>query len=90
MYMQHLARRAEDVAGARRADATLDRLHDGVDHVRRRLEDVGPHEVEQVEHRVLDAEADGAERHVLDGGARGLPVDEVAVGQRVLEQRHDE
>mmetsp|Transcript_11483 Transcript_11483/g.22235 ORF Transcript_11483/g.22235 Transcript_11483/m.22235 type:complete len:601 (-) Transcript_11483:2097-3899(-) len=83
-----LQRVLQHLCASETAAHALDGLHHRVDHVWRRLEDVWPDEVEQVLHRVLEAEADGAERHVFDGGARRLPVDEVAVHQRVLEQRH--
>ena len=42
------------------------------------LEDVGPDEVHEVGKCVLAAEAEHAERHVLDGRARRLPVHQVA------------
>ena len=42
------------------------------------LEDVGPDEVHEVGECVLAAEAEHAERHVLDGRARRLPVHQVA------------
>eukprot|EP00962_Isochrysis_galbana_P056214 scaffold28112_cov112-Isochrysis_galbana.AAC.2 len=62
----------------------LDGLHHRVDHVRGRLEDVWPDQVEQVLHRVLQAEADGAEREMLDGGARHVVAPHLA---NVLEQK---
>mmetsp|Transcript_43295 Transcript_43295/g.113771 ORF Transcript_43295/g.113771 Transcript_43295/m.113771 type:complete len:555 (-) Transcript_43295:926-2590(-) len=40
-------------------------------------------------HGVLDAQPDRAERHVLHRRARRLPVDEVAIHERVLEERDE-
>ena len=54
-----------------------------------RLEAIGPDEVHEVEHRVFAAEAGDTEREMLDDGARGLTVNEVTIGERVLEHRDD-
>lgn len=56
---------------------------------RRTLKDVGPDEVHEVEVRVLVAEAGGAEREVLDDRRSRLTVNEVAVGESVLEAGDD-
>ena len=53
------------------------------------LKDVGPHEIQQVQQRILVAETDHTQRHVLDSGAGSLPMHNVAVHQRVLQQRRN-
>mmetsp|Transcript_67790 Transcript_67790/g.141343 ORF Transcript_67790/g.141343 Transcript_67790/m.141343 type:complete len:562 (-) Transcript_67790:1430-3115(-) len=95
VHLAHLAGGVEEAlegvlqhaAGAERDAHGLDGVHDGVDHVRALLEDVGPHEVEQVCKRVLAPEPKHAERQVLDDGGGRLPVHEVAVHECVLQQR---
>ena len=70
------------------ADAeALDGGHEGLDDVRRGLEDVGPGVVEEVDEGVLAAEAEHAQAHVGEDGHGGLAVHQVAVHERVLEQR---
>ena len=55
----------------------------------RRLEHVGPDEVEKMNESVFASEAEDSQSHVFDGGAGGLPMDEITVHQRVFEQRDD-
>jgi len=55
--------------------------------VGRGLEDVGPGVVEEVDEGVLAAEAEHAQAHVGEDGHGGLAVHQVAVHERVLEQR---
>mmetsp|Transcript_22144 Transcript_22144/g.59274 ORF Transcript_22144/g.59274 Transcript_22144/m.59274 type:complete len:407 (+) Transcript_22144:133-1353(+) len=66
---------------------------DGVEHrhdeVRRRLKDVRPHVVHQVLQRVLAAKALDAQRQVLDRPRGRLPVDQVPIHERVLEDGGD-
>ena len=80
---------AEEDTRAESDPHRLDGLHDGADDVRRGLEAVRPDEVHEVHHRVFAAEAGDAEGQVLDDDAGGLSVDEVAVGQGVLEHGDD-
>lgn len=65
----------------------LDRRHERLNDVRRRLEYVRPDVVEQVRERVLAPEAEHAQRHVSDRRHRGLTMHEIAVHESVLEQR---
>src|SRR3989338_9309503 len=78
----------EDGGGPEGEGEGGDGLVDGDDDVRRGLEDVGPYKVEQVDEGVLAAEADHVEGHVLDDGAGGLAVDEVALAEGVLQEGH--
>mmetsp|Transcript_146 Transcript_146/g.351 ORF Transcript_146/g.351 Transcript_146/m.351 type:complete len:636 (+) Transcript_146:233-2140(+) len=95
--LAHLPRRVEetlqrvrhDNARPQRQTAPVDRAHDAVDKVRADLKNVGPHVVEQVRDGVFAAEASNTERNVRAHRRRGLPVHEVAVHQRVLQQRRD-
>mmetsp|Transcript_30967 Transcript_30967/g.55423 ORF Transcript_30967/g.55423 Transcript_30967/m.55423 type:complete len:657 (+) Transcript_30967:141-2111(+) len=82
--LQHVA---EHHAGTQRDAARVHGAHDRVDHVRAGLEDVWPDVVKQVHQRVLAAEPRYAERHVLHRTRRRLAMHQVAVHQRVLQQR---
>ena len=73
----HLQNVGEDFDGAEGDPHSVDGVHERLDEMRRRLEHVRPDEVHQVRERVLAAEAVDAQRHVLDGGAGGLPVNQV-------------
>ena len=81
----HLARRMEQALqrvlqhfdGAECDPHALDGVHEGLHQVGRRLEDVGPDVVKQVHQRVLAAEAEHAQRHVLDGRASRLSMHQV-------------
>ncbi len=64
----------------------LDRFHDSADDVRTGLEDVGPHQVEQVGQGLFVTETRYADRQVLDDGGSGLTVDVVSVGQGVFQK----
>lgn len=55
----------------------------------RRLEAVWPDEVHEVKHRVLASGTGHAKREMLDNRARRLPIDEVPIGECVLQRRHD-
>mmetsp|Transcript_21899 Transcript_21899/g.37842 ORF Transcript_21899/g.37842 Transcript_21899/m.37842 type:complete len:241 (-) Transcript_21899:503-1225(-) len=79
----------EQLRGAERHDHGLHGLHACVDHVRALFEQVGPHEVQQVEQRILTAQTDRAEGDVLHRGTRCLAMHHVSVHQRVLQQRRD-
>ena len=66
-----------------------DALHGGHDRlydVGTGLEYVGPHEVQDVVEHVLAAEPVHAQGHVPDGRRGNLPVDQVALHQRVFEE----
>jgi FixJ family two-component response regulator len=64
-------------------DATrLDRLHHGVDHVRRRLEDVRKQVVEQMLQRILATETGDAQRCASAAAIVGL-----LVKQRISERK---
>eukprot|EP00053_Salpingoeca_punica_P017422 m.167819 g.167819 ORF g.167819 m.167819 type:complete len:1096 (+) comp17202_c1_seq2:150-3437(+) len=97
VHLADLARRVEETlqcvvehrVGTQSHAQAVDGVHHGVDHVRRRLKDVGPHVVEQVREGVLASKAKDAEGHVLDGGAGRLAVHQVAVHQGVLQQWGD-
>lgn len=67
----------------------IDRFNDAVDHVRGCFEEVGPEEVEEVDHGVFAAEADDAEGDVFDDAGGGLAVDLVAVDEGVFEEGDD-
>mmetsp|Transcript_45842 Transcript_45842/g.81937 ORF Transcript_45842/g.81937 Transcript_45842/m.81937 type:complete len:859 (-) Transcript_45842:1570-4146(-) len=79
----------QDDGWAQRHPQPLDCLEDGVDHMGRGFEDVWPDVVEQVPQRILTAERKGPQRHVFDSGAGGLPVDQVAVHEGILQQGAD-
>ena len=68
-----------------RQTAALDRRQHRLVQVRRHLEDVGEHVVQQVLDAVLAALAVHAHGEVADGGTCLLAMDEVAVHQRVLQ-----
>ncbi|GIX65610.1 uncharacterized protein BcabD6B2_50450 [Babesia caballi] len=84
--LQHVV---QDHARPQRHSEAVDGVEAALRQVRARLEDVGPHVVEQVDQRVLAVEARHPQRQVLAGPGRRLPVHEVAVHQRVLQQRRD-
>uniref|UniRef100_A0A8W7PCR1 Uncharacterized protein n=1 Tax=Anopheles coluzzii TaxID=1518534 RepID=A0A8W7PCR1_ANOCL len=86
---QALQRVLQYLDRAERHPQPLDRVHERLHQMGRRLEDVRPDVVQQMDERVLAPEPVHAERHVLDRGAGRLPVDEVAIHQRVLQQRAD-
>ena len=53
------------------------------------FEDVRPDEVEKVDEGILAAETLDSQGEVLDSRCCGLPVDQIAISQRVLEKRSD-
>lgn len=55
-WRAHLQGVAHDDGGAQRKATAVNGAHHCVHQVRRRLEDVGPHEVQQVHQRVLAAQ----------------------------------
>ena len=69
--------------------STFDGIHERLYEMRGGFEDVWPDEVHEVNKSVLATKAKHSERHVLDGGAGGLPVNQIAVHQRVFQQRDD-
>ena len=77
----------EELDGPDGAAEALDGAHERLDDVRRGLEYVRPHVVEQMGERVLAAEAVDAHGHVADGGHGRLAMHQVAVHERVLEER---
>ena len=78
-YLKHVG---EDLEGPEGHAHALHGVHEGLDQVGRVLEHVWPHEVHEVSERVLAAEAEDAERHVLDGRARSLTMNQVAEIER--------
>mmetsp|Transcript_21279 Transcript_21279/g.52407 ORF Transcript_21279/g.52407 Transcript_21279/m.52407 type:complete len:375 (-) Transcript_21279:2187-3311(-) len=76
----------EDTGGTEGQAHGLDGLEHRVDDVGRGLENVGPHEVEEVRQRILATKPEHPEGQVLDDGRSRLPVHQVAVHQGVLQE----
>ena len=62
----------------------LDGVHEGLDKMGRGLKDVGPHKVHEVDEGVFATKAEDAEGHVLDGGASGLPVNQISENKQIM------
>ena len=84
---KHLERVLQEHPRTKSHSKALDGEHEGLDHVRRRLEDVGPHVIQQVGERVLTRQASHTERQVGHCGHCGLSVDQVSVHEGILQQR---
>ena len=78
LFFSHLNNIGEDFHGSQSDSHSLDGIHEGLDEMRRRLEDVGPDEVHEMREGVLTPEAEHAERHVLDGGAGRLTMNQIS------------
>ena len=71
---RHLQEVVEDNGGAESKAAAVNGAHDGIDHMRGRLKDVGPHVVEQMGQGILTAQSCHSKRHVLHHRCRRLPM----------------
>merc|ERR1719478_82130 len=79
----------ENLARAEGHAERLNRVKDVLRDVRRRLEDVRPHVIDEVNEGVFAAETVHAEGHVLHRRNRCLAMDQIPIDEGILKQRSD-
>ena len=84
-----MERVAEKHAWAKGNTHSLNSFHDRTDNVRRGLEAVWPHQVHKMEHGILTSETGNTESEMLDDNTRRLTMNEITVGESILEHGDD-